>query len=48
MTGVEKLFIDQGGIIWDCGENFSKFIDRGSHQGASYQALGHGVSRSYY
>ena len=35
MTGIENLlFIDRGGIIWDRGGNFSKFIDRGtSHWG---------------
>ena len=48
MTGVEKLFIDQGGIIWDCGENFSKFIDREATRVHLTRALGHGVSRSYY
>ena len=35
MTGVETLFIDRGGIIWDRGGNFSKFINRESHWGAS-------------
>ena len=43
MTGVRNLlFIDRGGIIWDWegiiwdqGANFSKYIDRGSHRGAS-------------
>ena len=44
MTGVEKLFfIDQGGIVWDRGSNFSKFNDRGSHRGASHGVLGQSV-----
>ena len=30
-------FIHCGGIIWDRGGNFSKFIDLGRHQGTSYQ-----------
>ena len=30
-------FIDQGGIIWDRGGNFSKLIDRESHRGTSHQ-----------
>ena len=34
---VENLFIDWGGIICDRGDNFSKFIDRGSHRGASHR-----------
>ena len=38
MTGVEKLFIFwRGGIIWDRGGAFSKFMDRGSHQGAFHR-----------
>ena len=38
MTGLEKLFIYWwGGIIWDLGGNFSKFIDPGSHRGAFHR-----------
>ena len=37
MTEVEKSFIDWEGIIWDRGESFSKYIDRGSHRGASHR-----------
>ena len=38
MTGVENLlFIDWGGMIWDQGDNASKFIDRRSHRGASHR-----------
>ena len=46
MTGVENLlFIDWGGgMIWDRDDNFSKFIDRRSHRGASHRVLGLGVS----
>ena len=36
MTGVENLFIGRGGIIWDWGSNFSKFIDQGNHRVAPY------------
>ena len=44
MTGVEKnLFIGRGGMIWDQGGNFSKFIDRGSQRGASPQGHRQGV-----
>ena len=44
MTGVENLlFIDRRGIIWDWGGNFSKCIDRGSHQGASHRGTWKGV-----
>ena len=38
------LFIDWGGIIWDRGGNFSKFIDRGSHRGASHRRTCTGCS----
>ena len=35
MTEAEKLYIyGWGGIIWDRGGNFSKFVNQGSHQGA--------------
>ena len=36
-------FIGRGGIIWDRGGNFSKFIDRGSHR--EYLTVGQGVFR---
>ena len=37
MTGVKThSFIGRGDIIWELGDNFSKFIDRGSHRGASH------------
>ena len=29
--------MDWGDIIWDRGDNFSTFIDRGSHRGISYR-----------
>ena len=48
MTGVELFyaFIGWRGIIWDRGGNFSKYIDRGSHQGTHLiGALGQGVSK---
>ena len=35
--GRKHLFIDQGGIIWNRGGNFSKFINRGSHRGTSHR-----------
>ena len=36
MTGVETCsFVGRGGIIWDQGDSFSKFIDRGSQRGSS-------------
>ena len=43
MTGVENLFIARGGVIWDQGGNFSKFIDRGSDRAHLTGALGQGV-----
>ena len=34
MTGIEKIIhLLAGGIIWDRGGNFSKFIDRENHRG---------------
>ena len=45
MTGVENLLsIDRGGIIWDRGANFSKYIDRGSHRGASQRGTWKGCA----
>ena len=45
MTGVEKLFIYwRGGIIWDRRGNFSKLIDRGSHQSAFHRGTWTGCS----
>ena len=41
--GRKSLFIGRGGMIWDQGGNFSKFIDRGSQRGASPQGHRQGV-----
>ena len=41
MTGVKNFFMYWSGegrdIIWDREDNFSQFIDLGSHRGASHQ-----------
>ena len=41
MTGVKNFFMYWSGegrdIIWDREDNFSQFIDRESHRGASHQ-----------
>ena len=37
MTGKKSYsFVGWGGIIWDWGDNFNKFIDQGSNQGTSH------------
>ena len=47
MTGVENLLsIDRGGIIWDRGANFSKYIDREATGAHLNEALGQGVHKS--
>ena len=47
MTKLEKLFIYWwGGIIWDRGGNFSKFIDPGSHWGAFHRGTWTGCVNS--
>ena len=47
MIGVETYsFIDRGGIIWDRAGDFSKFIDRGSHQGAPHRGASHRGTRT--
>ena len=43
--GGKHLFIGWEDIIWDWGDNFSKFIDRGSHRGTSHRGTWTGCTR---